>query len=102
MPSTLWKALSFRFRQIFALIFGRWTWEAPRWLAWTRERIGRVGRALVADPLRAALVAFALLLAGGGTAWYLTRPTPHFVTYTVTKPGTDANTARTASPQSKR
>jgi uncharacterized protein YfaS (alpha-2-macroglobulin family) len=74
-------------RRILASVFGRWTWQAPPWLAWIGRTIARAGRALVAHPLRAGLLALTILIAGGATAWYLTRPKPHYVTYTVAEPG---------------
>ncbi|HEX6464266.1 MAG TPA: Ig-like domain-containing protein, partial [Vicinamibacterales bacterium] len=86
-PATLWNAFSIRFRRILALVVGRWIWEAPRWLTWTWARIRQIGRALAAHPLRAGLLALLLVFAGSGAAWYLTRPKPHYVTYTVIDPG---------------
>ena len=32
-------------------------------------------------------MALALAVGAGGYAWYVTRPKPHYVTYTVTEPG---------------
>src|SRR6185369_14243333 len=49
-------------------------------------QVGRGSRALAAHPLRAAVLALALIGAGGGMAWYMTRPKPHYVTYVVTEP----------------
>src|SRR5262252_9075174 len=74
------------FRKISVFLFGRWVWEAPGWLTWTRKRVARGARWLAAHPLRAGLLTLTLAAIGGGTAWYLTRPKPHYVTYTFTEP----------------
>src|SRR5262249_10214848 len=76
-----------RIRRLLALIFGIWTWEAPGWLAWMGTRLGRGARAIVAHPLRAALLALTGVSAPGGAAWCLARPKPHYVTYAITEPG---------------
>src|SRR5262249_28854191 len=73
--------------RVLAFIFGRWSWEAPEWLRWTRGHVARSGRAIAAHPIRAWVSALILSAAAAGTAWYLTRPKPHYVTYTVTEPG---------------
>jgi hypothetical protein len=62
-------------------------WEAPPWLAWTGAQVARGWRWLAGHPVRAGVLALALVVAGGGSAWYLTRPKPHYVTYAVTPPG---------------
>jgi uncharacterized protein YfaS (alpha-2-macroglobulin family) len=76
-----------RIRRLLAAIFGIWTWEAPSWLTWMWIRIARGARAIVAHPVRAGLLALAVSTAAGGTAWYLTRPKPLYVTYKITEPG---------------
>jgi alpha-2-macroglobulin len=83
----MWKTFFFTVRKILALLFGRCTWEPPAWLAWTGAQVARGGRSFAAHPLRAGLLALALMLAGGGSAWYLTRPKPHYVTYVISAPG---------------
>ena len=37
--------------------------------------------------MRAGLLALTVAAIGGGTAWYLTRPKPHYVTFTFAEPG---------------
>src|SRR5215510_13193062 len=81
------KTLLAAVRSVLVFLFGRWKWEAPPWLAWIGSQLARGGRWLAANPVRAGLLALALLLAAGGSAWYLTRPKPHYVTYFVTDPG---------------
>ena len=73
-------------RRAFSAVFGRWRWEAPRWLRGLGHGMARAGRFLRSHP--AAAVGLAVVLAGaiGGYVWYLTRPTPHYVTYTVQAP----------------
>src|SRR4051812_2210253 len=83
----MWKTPASAGRRALVLLFGRWTWQAPPWLAWGGRQVARGGRWLTAHPARAGLLALVLLLAGGGAAWDLTRPKPHYVTYTVTAPG---------------
>jgi alpha-2-macroglobulin len=68
-------------------MFGRWTWQSPPWLSWAGSQVTRAGRWLAASPVRAGLLALALILAIGGSTWYLTRPKPHYATYVVTEPG---------------
>src|SRR5262245_54280373 len=74
-------------RSVLVFLFGRWKWEAPPWLAWIGAQLARAGRWLAARPARAAALALTAILIIGGTAWYRTRPKPHYVTYTVTEPG---------------
>ncbi len=83
----LWQAFFFAARRVLVLLFGRWTWEAPAWVARGGAQVARGCRWLTTHPARAGLLALALLLAGGGSAWYATRPKPHYVTYIVTEPG---------------
>ena len=63
--------------------FGRWHWEAP---PWTRATANRT-QVLFAHPAAAASFAGAVVVLGAIAAWYLTRPTPHYVTYEITPPG---------------
>src|SRR5262245_31400548 len=74
-------------RKSLTLLFGRWKWEAPPWLAWSGARVARGGRWLAANRIHAGLLALAVILIGSGAAWYLTRPKPHYGTYVVTDPG---------------
>jgi uncharacterized protein YfaS (alpha-2-macroglobulin family) len=73
--------------RVAVMVFGRWQWQAPRWLAWLASQTARLWRYLLAKPARAVAVAVALLAAGGTLAWYLTRPTPEYVEYSITPPG---------------
>ena len=70
-----------------ASILGKWRWEAPAWFVWLRLKLTRSRRYLAGHPRYAALMAAGLLLAAGGAYWWFTRPTPHYVTYTVSEPG---------------
>src|SRR5262249_25142843 len=74
-------------KQISASILGRWTWEVPPWLRIAAERVAATGRALRRRPFFPAALGLALIAFGVGFAWYLSRPTPHYVTFTVTDPG---------------
>ncbi len=66
---------------------GRWQWQAPAWCIWVRTDVARGWRYLAASPKRAALLALVVLATGGGYVWYVNRPRPHYVTYTVDSPG---------------
>jgi len=66
--------------------FGLWQWEAPPWILWLRKQSGRSKRAIVSHPKHAALAALVLIAAAAGYAWYVTRPQPHYVTYSVANP----------------
>jgi uncharacterized protein YfaS (alpha-2-macroglobulin family) len=83
----VWKRSVLAVRNAVIFLFGRWTWQAPPWLAWTGAQAARGERALAAHPKRAGLLALALILAVAGSLWFLTRPKPHYVTYVVTGPG---------------
>src|SRR5258705_10663325 len=74
-------------RKALTFLFGRWTWEAPPWLARATLQVARGRRSLAAHPARAGLLALALIVAAGGSFWYATRPRPHYVAYAVTAPG---------------
>ena len=78
------------FRALLQQMFGRWRWEAPTWLRATGSQGAAGWRYLRSH--QAASIAGGILLAalGGGAIWYLTRPTPHYVTYVVTAPGLTA------------
>src|SRR5262245_37317510 len=79
----LWRSL----KRLAAALFGRWEWQAPGWMAWTASHSRRRWHYLKANPRHAAVVAAAVTATLGSLVWYLTRPTPHYVTYTVTPPG---------------
>jgi penicillin-binding protein 1C len=69
------------------MVFGRWRWQSPGWLGWLGRHAARSWRYLIAKPIRAASFVVVLAAAGGALAWYLTRPTPEYVDYTVVPPG---------------
>jgi alpha-2-macroglobulin len=79
----LWRGLS----RFATGVFGRCEWHAPAWLSWTSARSRRSWQYLKANPKHGAAVAAAAVAALGGLVWYITRPTPHYVTYEVTPPG---------------
>lgn len=68
-------------------VAGRWEWQSPPWIRWTRTHSVRAWRTATATRARAAELAVAVLVIAGATTWWLTRPTPHYVTYSVTPPG---------------
>ena len=79
----LWRSLE----RLGAALFGRWEWQAPGWMVWTALHSRRSWLYLKANPRQAGVVAVAVVATLGSLVWYLTRPTPHYVTYTVTPPG---------------
>ena len=66
--------------------FGLWQWEAPPWILWLRKQSGRSTRAIRSHPRYAAVAALAIIAAGAGSYWYLTRPQPLYVTFAVEDP----------------
>ena len=68
-------------------LFGRLEWHAPDWLLWSGRHSARGWRIATASRARVATLLAALVAVGGGVWWYVTRPTPHYVHYTVTPPG---------------
>jgi uncharacterized protein YfaS (alpha-2-macroglobulin family) len=90
---SLWEGVCFGARGVrravgvaAATVFGRLEWHSPRWLKWLAARGTDVWRYLIARPVRLASFIVVLAAAGGAVAWYLTRPTPHYVTYSVSAP----------------
>src|SRR5215207_5432292 len=73
--------------QLLAAVFGRWQWQAPRWVSWTGGQATRGRRYLSANPMRGAAVVLMLIAIGGAAYWYVNRPKPHYVTYVVGAPG---------------
>ncbi|HEY7172668.1 MAG TPA: MG2 domain-containing protein [Vicinamibacterales bacterium] len=71
---------------LFVQLFGRWHWQSPGWIRWSRGRIARSARFLRTRPLYAAAAVAALIVAAAGYAWYASRPKPHYVTYTIVEP----------------
>src|ERR1017187_4321922 len=66
---------------------GRWNWQPPAWLAWSRRRVAQAVCYVAADKKRAGIVLIALVGIAGGWLWYKSRPVPHYVTYTISAPG---------------
>src|SRR6266404_2518869 len=74
-------------RDTLVSLFGRWRWERPAWLHNAGAHIARGRRYLAAKPARTAAIALVLVATCGAAYWYVTRPKPHYVTYTVAAPG---------------
>src|SRR5947207_692058 len=78
-------------RRALVLLFGKWSWEPPSWLAAVGRGLGRGGRWARENRARSLALVMALLLLGGGGGllrrWYLHRPRPALVKVTVTPPG---------------
>ena len=73
-------------RWLVALV-GRWEWQAPAWLPWVGRQSALGWRRATATRARTATLAAAVLAIAGASVWWFTRPTPHYVTYSVTPPG---------------
>ena len=73
-------------RWLVALV-GRWEWQAPAWLPWVGRQSALGWRRATATRARTATLAAAVLAITGASVWWFTRPTPHYVTYSVTPPG---------------
>ena len=75
---------------LLAPIFGKLSWNAPPWAAWSGVKMGNASRAAVANPRRALLLLIALLafVAGGmwSYQWWQARPKPLEVALTVQNP----------------
>jgi len=69
------------------VLFGRWQWQRPGWLKWLFAQLSRAWRYLLAKPVRALAAAAIVVAAGGALTWYLTRPTPEYVAYSIIPPG---------------
>lgn len=67
-------------------LFGRWDWQAPRWIVWVSAQARRAGRHLAANPLRASALAVAVVAGSGAYIWYANRPKPHYVTFKAHSP----------------
>lgn len=75
---------------IFFVFFGRFKWQAPAWLRKTGESIGSLvfwGKRHLKTAV-AILVAVVILIAAGiyGHHWYINRPKPYMVAYSVSAP----------------
>ena len=73
-------------RWLVALV-GRWEWQAPAWLPWVGRQSVRGWRRTTATRARAATLAAVVITVAGAGVWWFTRPTPHYVSYSVTPPG---------------
>src|SRR5215510_2748126 len=73
--------------RVLVVLFGTWHWQAPSWLLWSRRQSTRGWQFATAGRSRVATVVITILAVAAGVAWYVTRPTPHYVPYTVTPPG---------------
>src|SRR5262245_32537455 len=80
------QSLKERLSWLFRQLIGHVEWQAPNWLTWSGRQRARVFRYFAADRRRAIVPLVAILAAGGGLLWYLNRPIPHYVTYTVVPP----------------
>jgi len=78
--------LASRISWFFAHLFGHWQWESPAWIRWVGVQFNRFTRYLAADRKRAAGLLILVIAAGGGFAWYETRPKPNYVEYSVSPP----------------
>ena len=67
-------------------LIGRWQWQAPPWIPRTGKYVSDSRRYLSSDPRRALAFTIGVALVGVALIWYLTRPTPDYVAYTVTDP----------------
>jgi uncharacterized protein YfaS (alpha-2-macroglobulin family) len=67
-------------------LFGYWHWQPPAWLGWTGRQIAESWRSFAADARRLVIGAVVLMTLLGAAIWYLSRPVPHYVTYTLTAP----------------
>jgi uncharacterized protein YfaS (alpha-2-macroglobulin family) len=80
------RLLASRISWFFANLFGHWQWESPAWIKWVGAQFAVFRRFLAADRKRAAALVVLLVAVGGASAWYVTRPKPDYVAYTVTPP----------------
>src|SRR5436853_364138 len=80
---TLARRGSWLLAAVFVHLFGRWQWQSPVWIRWSRAQGGRASRYVRARPLHGAVAAAVLVAAGAGYAWYASRPKPHYVTYSI-------------------
>src|SRR5437016_4920882 len=71
---------------LLAHFFGRFEWQSPTWITWSRRQGTRTWRYFAVDPKRSVILALTALALGGGVLWYVNRPKPHYVTYGVTPP----------------
>src|SRR2546425_7209177 len=68
-------------------LFGRFDWHAPTWPTLLGRQSTNAWRYFAADPKRPIVLALPVLTLVAGFIWYISRPKPHYVTYTVMAPG---------------
>lgn len=73
--------------RLSARVLGRWEWQPPSWCGWVGRWGTEVWRYLAADVRRPVFALLVLVGVTGGLVWYIERPAPNYVTYTVTAPG---------------
>src|SRR5262245_29996802 len=67
-------------------LIGQVHWQAPKWLTWSARQPARAVAYVTADRKRAGVVLLLFFAFFGGLLWYLNKPVPHYVTYTITPP----------------
>ena len=83
----VWNLLQRHALRWLVAVVGRWDWQAPAWLPWVGKHSRRGWRNATATRARAAALAAAVLAVAGAGVWWYTRPTPVYVTYSVSPPG---------------
>src|SRR4051812_16875630 len=76
-----------RMASLLVVLVGRWQWQPPGWLVATGAQLARGWRFLLASRVRLAIAAAIVLTSTIAGAWYVTRPTPNYVTFEVALPG---------------
>ena len=71
---------------MFSKVFGRLHWQAPEWIPWIGLQFRMAARYLLADRRRLTIAAGVFIAAAGALTWYIVRPRPHYVEYTVNAP----------------
>ena len=83
----VWNFLEHHGARWLVALVGRWKWQAPPWLPWVGRHSLRTWRNATATRPRAAALLTAVIAVAGSGVWWFTRPTPHYVTYSVSPPG---------------
>ena len=83
----VWNFLEHHGSRWLVALVGRWKWQAPPWLPWVGRHSLRTWRNATATRARAAALLTAIIAVAGSGVWWFTRPTPHYVTYSVSPPG---------------
>jgi alpha-2-macroglobulin len=84
---SVWAAFQHTALRWLVALVGRWEWQAPAWLPWVGRQLGGGWRRATATRARAATLGAVVMTVAGAGAWWLTRPTPQYVSYSVTPPG---------------